>query len=106
MGNSWCVATSSLLFTLVVLVPIDFYLRRITIGMQVSEFWNAVKKTTWSALVMVVALMIVYYIALPLVNGVILLITLIMIGMLIFFCAMLHFDRVFLREIWDDIIHR
>ena len=109
LGVKWGivgVATSSLLFTLVVLVPIDFYLRRITIGMQVSEFWNAVKKTTWSALVMVVVLIIVYFAALPLLDEMILLIALIMIGILIFFCALWYFDRVFLREIWNDIIHR
>lgn len=100
------VATSSLLFTLVVLVPIDFYLRRITIEMQVSEFWNAVEKTTWSALVMAVMLMIIYFIALPLVSSVILLVVLIMIGILTYFCTMWRLDRNFLGEIWDDIIHR
>lgn len=100
------VAVSSLCFTLAVLLPIDFYLRWMTIGMRAQEFWNAIKKSSFATCILVAVTMIVYLLATSWCDKIFLLIVLIVIGALTYLYAMWKVDREFLFEIWYDIRHR
>jgi lipopolysaccharide exporter len=55
------VAASSLIFSAVVLLPIDFYLRHLVVDMTVKEFWFAIKQPTVSTSIMFSVIFPLYF---------------------------------------------
>lgn len=100
------VAWSSFGFTLFVLMPIDFYLRRQIIGMKAKEFWSAIQKPTWAALTMMVALLIVSSSIGIMVSELFFLFFLIVFGVLIYLFAIWYFDKVFVESILKEFLQR
>jgi len=58
------VAAGSVVFSVLVLLPIDFYLRRLLVRMTVKEFWDAIKQPAAAAAAMLVVILPQYHLVL------------------------------------------
>jgi O-antigen/teichoic acid export membrane protein len=94
------VAASSLIFSCLVLLPIDFYLRWITIRMTVREYWEAIKRPTASTIIMLMIIFPLYFLATAGSNINAALILLVLSGSMIYAGVMLMLDRSLFIELW------
>ncbi len=98
------VALSSVAFTGLVLQPIGFYLRKLTINMTVAEHWQALRKPTANVLVMMIVIVPLYYVLIPLKREFFQLLILTAVGFSVYAAMIWRFDRAFLKEAWSHLL--
>lgn len=97
------VATSGLLFSTLVLMPLDFYLRWRIIRMSVKEFWVAIRYPLYASLSMLGALVLAQWLLPPLEHTWLVLAFLILIGVALYGGVLWILDRPFLTEAWGHL---
>jgi lipopolysaccharide exporter len=103
IGTRWGiggVAASSLIFSTLVLLPVDFYLRWLTIRMSVREFWQAIRQSTVAALGMLVAILPLSYVVRLVNHDVVALLILVLSGAIVYGILIRRLDHPLLTEVW------
>lgn len=94
------VAISSLLASSLILLPIDFYLRWLTVRMSIQNFWTAIKRPTISTSLMLAVLLPLLKILENLGHAVVELTILLIIGVVVYASMTRIFDFPLLVEVW------
>lgn len=101
IGIRWSikgVAVSSLIFSFLILLPIDLYLRRLIINMKFGESWGAVRLPIFSTLTMLVTILPVYY-AVRSLDPSVGLIVLVITGACVYITALRLVDQQFFKDL-------
>ena len=94
------VAFSTLIFTLFVLLPIDFYLRWRVINMNLLQFWAAVREPAIAAVVLVIVTEALHTLTNGKLPNVVELILLTVTGALAYLISIWLIDRQLIIEVW------
>jgi lipopolysaccharide exporter len=87
IGSRWGitgVAASSLIFSVLFLLPFDFYLRWIMIRMKIREYLHAIKRPALSVVIMIITILPLYYLLTPGIHSVVALTILVFVGVLVY----------------------
>ncbi len=97
------VAASSVVFSFLGLVPIDFYLRRLLVHMTVSEFWNAMKQPAAAAAMMLVVILPLYHFLVSFRRDFVALALVVSIGVVVYLVLLRVLDRPLLIELRNHL---
>jgi len=106
IGTRWGivgVAVSSLAFSILVLMPVDFYLRWLTIRMTVREFWLAIRLPLYATVSMFILIAGLRQLLVPVNQALLELIILGFTGASVYGVSLWLLDRPFVVEAWGHL---